>query len=219
MNDSLADRAAHSARTAACTALAEALTHVGRLLWVGSHVLRERRTEGVALTVEMAAEAATGAALLFDQQLWYAGAGVVRQLIEAQYLVFLFAGDLALAEEWLMADDRSLRKWWSPASMRQRSQRRFQDAEYRVHCEMGGHPVPKGRRLLKDHSFPLDRRSGWADLAQHATAIWRDVETCVKALGYDSELEAPICLAAHNAIAIWEERDPLSRRIVVPIED
>jgi len=121
----------------------------------------------------MGAELATGAVELFTQELWYAGTALVRQLIEVEYLTCLFSTDQTRAAAWLASTPEETRKRFRPADMRKESAGRFRDSEYQVHCDQGGHPSPRGRMHLKNHSNPLGTHQGsWVDLAQHLERLW-----------------------------------------------
>jgi hypothetical protein len=120
-------------------------------------------------------ELAVGAAGLYNANRWYAGAALVRQLIEVEYLLFLFATDDDEPQRWLDASDADAKKTFSPAQMRERPAGRFLVDEYQTHCKMGGHPRVSGHPLLKEHIVPIsasppklfDPSLQWVDLAQH----------------------------------------------------
>jgi hypothetical protein len=140
----------------------------GRLAWPKAHV---------ALSVSWPrwAQLAVGAAQLYKASRWYAGAALVRQLIEVEYLLFLFATDDDEPEQWLNASDAEAKKTFSPSQMRERSAGRFLVDEYQTHCKIGGHPRVSGHLLLNEHITPIntsppklfDPSIQWVDLAQH----------------------------------------------------
>ncbi len=132
---------------------------------------------------------------------------MLRQLVEAEYLLNLFANDPASAETWRNATPDELRKWWNPSAMRAKSQGRFEDREYWGHCELGGHPVPGGARLLKNRQSPLDRRYLWIDLASHLGRVWADVEFCFEQFGYSERLDEGPYASARLALTNWKEVD------------
>jgi hypothetical protein len=58
--------------------------------------------------------------------------------------------------------------------MRKRAAQNFRPTEYEKHCDLGGHPNPTGRTLLRsraDH-LPVSPRCHWLDLAQHLADAW-----------------------------------------------
>jgi hypothetical protein len=161
----LLDEDAHSERVRWCHIAAESLVETGAILYVGGWTLRDQRTEAFGVLTEMAGELASGAVSLLGQELYYAAASLIRNLVETQYLYFRFITDPGSGSEWLNATPGAIRKSFSPADMRKHSLGRFRDEEYWTHCDLGGHPNPKGRLLLKNHTNPLrTHRQHWADL-------------------------------------------------------
>jgi hypothetical protein len=137
--------------------------------------MAEGARRAVAIVAQMGAELALGAAQLYKAKRWYAGAALVRQLIEVEYLLFLFATDDNEPESWLNASDAEAKKTFSPYQMRERSAGRFKVGEYQTHCKIGGHPRATGEFLLREHIKPIstspaklfDPAIQWVDLAQH----------------------------------------------------
>jgi hypothetical protein len=183
-----ADESPHAARVAACRAVAAGLGRAGRALNTGGYIFRDEAMRGLGVVVEMGAELAAGSVLLFDQEFWYAGGSLLRQLMEVEYLTWRFSEDRMAAASWLASSPAENRKQFSPEAMRRASAGRFRNMEYWQHCDIGGHPAPKGRLLLKDHSSPLgSQRWLWADLAGHLERLWRHVLHAVDA-GKDGAL-------------------------------
>lgn len=211
LNAALANHEAHDARVAACEAISIALAAAGTYLYLSGVFREDAKTKGLTLVVEMAGELATGCGELYKAELWYAGSAMLRQLVETQYLLALFSADPTSAETWQNATPEELRKWWTPAAMRAKSQGRFQDQEYWQHCELGGHPVPAGARLLRNRDSRLDRRYLWLDLAHHLQRIWADVERCFFAFGYGGRLNEAAYEAARAALETWIRVDDAFR--------
>ena len=151
--------------------------------------LAEGARRAVAIVAQMGAELAVGAAQLYQAERWYAGAAVVRQLIETEYLLFLFATDSSEPEKWLRATPDEARRVFSPGTMRDRSAGRFRAEEYSFHCEIGGHPRLSGHVLLREHLTPVpavpprlfDPSVQWVDLAQHVERLWGNYVAAVRA--------------------------------------
>jgi hypothetical protein len=174
----------------------------------------------LAMVAQMGSELAVGAALLFEANRWYAGAALVRQLIEVEYLLFLFATDAAEAGKWLKASSEEARKVFTPREMRKRSNGRFQADEYSTHCDLGGHPRPRGHRLLRDPAtVPGIEPSGlenpavgWVDLAQHLERLWGHYVEAVVVHSptnvYPERFEA-----IRGLFVAWRERDPAPVRL------
>jgi hypothetical protein len=148
--------------------------------------LAEGNRKAVSIAVQLAGEIASGAVELFGIQNWYAGAALVRQLVELEYLLFLFATDTSEATRWLSSSPADLRKVYSPAAMRRRSKGNFKDSEYWAHCDVGGHPHWKASVLLPERieaiRFPADWML-WLDFAHHLTRVLRRLDELVEAHG------------------------------------
>ncbi|MEY2485957.1 MAG: hypothetical protein QOH39_1605 [Verrucomicrobiota bacterium] len=165
-----ADSAAAKRMAVAVAAELDGLT---AQLWAFGAAEGARRA--LAIVAQMGAELALGAAQLYEANRWYAGAALVRQLIEAEYLLFLFATDDNEPEIWLHASEAEAKRAFSPSQMRERSRGRFRVGEYQTHCRIGGHPRLAGHILLKEHITPIsasppklfDPAIQWVDLAQH----------------------------------------------------
>ena len=170
----------------------------------------------LAVVSQMGAELAVAAATLFELERWYAGMALVRQLIEVEYLLFLFATDSEEPERWLAPLAEDARRMFSPAAMRERARDRFRWEEYASHCEMGGHPRKKGHVLLREHAAISNRdfKPGveWVDLAQHVERMWSNY---VKAVARHSPTNVyPERFARVDAsLAAWRAADPEPDRI------
>jgi len=216
MRSALLDDDAHSARQELCRAVASALTESGRRLWVGGWLLRNPTMEGIAILTEMAAELATGAVASFEGERWYAGACLVRQLVEAEYFFWKFASDSKAPVQWLNAQPEDIRKEFAPAKLRKQSGGIFRDKEYWTHCDLGGHPNPRARILLKDHSDPIGtKRAGWADLAQHLERLWSFFIKVLDGVGAADVVTDGILNPVAFALGEWHDRDPLATRLPV----
>ena len=176
----LLDGQAQAAREHVCRTIAAALETRGRASWGFGLFSDEPAREAIALAAQFAGELAKGAVALFDQSNWYAGAALVRQLIEVEYLAYLFATDPDEPEHWRKSLRADLLKVYQPAAMRKRSGGRFRDSEYWTHCDIGGHPSPNSlaRTLLPEHDVYRPEHTAemkgmlWGDLGQHLEELW-----------------------------------------------
>jgi hypothetical protein len=137
----------------------------------------ERRALG--MVAQMGAELVLGAAALFESGRPYAGASLVRQLIEVDYLLFLFGQDSVEAARWINGTASEHKQLFRPAAMRSRSLGRFDVDEYSRHCEIGGHPRPAAWALVDRHHLSSANPSAllWADLANHVVRLWDHYKT------------------------------------------
>lgn len=79
---------------------------------------------------------------------YYSAAALVRQLVEADYLAWACREDLDEAGAWLRSSDEERRARWQPRHLRSRSGGLYLSSDYAMHCELGGHPTPRGIRTL-----------------------------------------------------------------------
>ena len=173
---------------------------------------------GASAVVEMASELAAGAVAMLDADRRYAAAALVRQLIEAEYLLRAFVDDLDRAAEWYRSTPAEIRKAFMPKTMR--PQGGFSDHEYWTHSDQGGHPSPQGRHLLRFGVHgPLEgdafiTASMWGDLAQHLRRVWHAVHDLLAA---HHARFATVRSESINVVAAlearWMAEDPLAEPV------
>lgn len=200
------------------TAVAEELDGLAAQVWAFG--LSEGARRAFAMVAQMGAELAVGAVQLYTLERWYAGAALVRQLIEVEYLLFLFATDATEPKQWLSASRAEAKKTFSPAAMRQRSAGRFRVEEYQAHCERGGHPRPSGHTLLREHHTPvsvaplklMDPTYQWIDLAQHLERLARHYMAAV-ALNSPTNVYPDRFARLERLASDWHAADPTVAQI------
>jgi len=150
---------------------------------------------------------------------WYAAAALCRQLVEVEYLVWLFGIEPSEAQAWLSATQEDLRRIFSPSALRKCSEGRFRDQEYWRHCELGGHPNPKAAFLLPEHILPDDKHSlptsewMWVDLGQHLERLWSFAEIATKALGLETvRIVVDARRDIDNVLQRWHAEDACADR-------
>jgi len=195
-------------RTDLCRKVTAALRSASTFLYIPASIGERREVKSLAIVVEMCGDLASGTVSLYEGEHWYAGSALVRQLIECEYLLSLFGVDSATASAWLDASPKELRTWWSPSSMRERSQGRFDDREYWDHCERGGHPVPSALPLLHVSLSDYDRRFVWIDFAVHLKRVFEALEDCFETFGFRERLSELAYEKARLAILEWANDDP-----------
>ncbi|MFG2236817.1 hypothetical protein ACGFNX_43730 [Streptomyces sp. NPDC048723] len=156
----------------------------------------------------MAGKTALGALELYHQEMWYAGAALTRQLVEHHHLCAYFADDESRIEQWLDADDKELRKCFSPVRLREAGG--FTRDDYAAHCTWGGHPNPRGSWLLGEFSKNAESLL-LIDIAQHLRLIYVAVAKC---LG-DAANEIPAMVKAYNYLLKWQAADPYANGLPV----
>lgn len=141
------------------------------------------RVVGLGTVAEIAAALAADSVTLLRGQRRYGAATLVRQLIECEYLIWLFAHNDEEARRWLNADPRELRKVFAPHRIRDLSGGRFDPDEYHHHCLLGGHPSPQARGLLPMHAHAPQVDLQWRDLTFHFSRTWETLLQTMNVLG------------------------------------
>lgn len=200
------DEKARAARKATAMTIVQALEQLGATANTGAFVLRSEHLRAVSIVVDVAAEVASASIALLDAGKAYAAAALIRQLVEAEYLVALFGTDGNEAERWSNSSPGEIRKMFAPKILRARASGTFSDSEYWAHCDLGGHPNPKATLLLSGHRIQLGDVEyprldlQWADLCQHLVRLWPHV---VDAFRDYREWIAPMADDVDERIAEW----------------
>jgi len=218
----LKGQAAQSVRREMCRTCAEQLQACGNALWAFGLVDRPER-RALATVLQMGGGLARGSITMLEEGNWYGAAALSRQLVEVEYLVWLFGVDPLAAEAWLSATQDDLRKLYKPSAMRKRSGGRFRDQEYWSHCEIGGHPNPKAAFLLPDHVLPGDEAPlptpewMWVDLGQHLERLWLLTGDASEALGLaDLAFVSRSRSEVESVLRGWHKDDACAGRITLP---
>lgn len=135
----------------------------------------------VATVASMSTELADAAVAMAAKRRYYAVGAVIRQLIECEYLLVLFNEDLDHARRWAESTPSEIRNSFSPKQMRTLTGK-FSNEEYWGHCDTGGHPAPKGARLLEKldpmrQSWPASAAELSIDLGLHLRRIWKATDS------------------------------------------
>lgn len=162
---------------------------------------------GMAVLVQVAAELLGASSDLLCKSRPYAGAALLRQTVEVEYLTWAFANDERDSAAWLNSTYDERMKFFSPRRRRQVSNGRFHLADYQHHCEQGGHPVPRAIPLLGNPDSSITQVL-MVDLLLHC---WRITDK-VLAWGSRTKAHARLAadlLAAQHVFSVWGEIDPL----------
>lgn len=217
-----ADPKTAAVRIATCNAIARALQGLGHTLWHAGYFIGRDRVDGIspfgfgsdatvglATVTQIGGELARGAIALLTTGNRYAGAALIRQIVEVEYLASAFAEGDGSAMEWLHADRDARRQFWSPAAMRKRAGGRFLASDYWGHCDRGGHPTREGRMLLPDHEPSMDAPMLWVELANHLAHVWTDVTRATRQHAHYVD-DTWINVSVDEAIAQWTATDTLA---------
>lgn len=193
-------------RLSTCDTVVAAIGSVSIYLHVPAAFSNDMRIRGLSVVVDICVDVLSSTILLYKNGRWYSGAALVRQLMETEYLLSLFAIDRETAATWLTAPQAELRKWWTPSAVRKILG--ISDHEYWSHCEMGGHPLPSAASLLDGQLVRMDRRLYWIDLAEHATRIFNAVTKCLHTFEMTTPLEEVPWNQGLATVKEWLSNDP-----------
>src|SRR5712692_1383491 len=119
----LGNAQAAALRESTCNALADALTTTGAVLWAFG--VADQPHRAIAVAIQMGGETARGTVSLLRDNNRYGAAALVRQVVEIEYLLCLFASDRDEPSRWASSDLEAVRKEYLPKRMRERCGGRF----------------------------------------------------------------------------------------------
>lgn len=188
---------------------------IGHLIGDGRVSGRSTRGNGddaqvaVGVLAQIAAELLEASASLLSGCNHYAGAALLRQVVEVEYLTWAFANGKREASNWLNSTHAERMEFFSPTRLRQISDGRFSASDYRHHCEQGGHPVPKAIPLLSNSDITTAQML-LVDLLLHS---WRSVDSLIEwARGRPVHESIPVGLRSiQERFSRWGSEDPLYR--------
>ena len=143
----------------------ETATAVGRFMVTASEVFAkivdlgeeagktDKGDYALSIILAMAGELGLASARLLSTSEHYAGAALLRQLVEIEYLTWGFRAKRRDPADWLESTSEVRKRDFSPSELRKTSRGRFLTKDYQDHCEEGGHPVPRGQHLLRGRMF------------------------------------------------------------------
>ncbi len=210
----LLDAVAHERRVQWCRTAATTIGDLGCAVWMIGWVERDDRPSALGTVLQTAAELAQGTVTLLEGSSHYAAAALVRQLVECEYLAWLFGEDPEEAARWSRSEPAD-RQRLRPAAMRKRSQGRFRSEEYASHCERGGHPHPAGAFMLPGREDSRQLAGGrwqWVDLGQHLERLWDLALVAMRSHDLTAALSYERTQRVEDARGEWHARDQLAVR-------
>jgi hypothetical protein len=162
----------------------------------------------ISVLLRMAGELTFTSADLLSTGRHYAGAALLRQIVEIEYLTWTFKEQYRHPEKWLDSTFEERMQQFTPGQLRKTSKGRFLFKDYQDHCEQGGHPVPKGAALL-DGSNNAGAQVLLADLITHC---WRILDQIRQWSADFPPVQRIIQLAAPKMWAPlkkWSDLDPI----------
>lgn len=157
-----------------------------------------------------AGELALACSLLFREQLVYAGAALLRQVVECEELARAFLEQDGLGRAWSRSTHADRQRQWAPATVRKRVPTTWAQRDYSLHCDMGGHPSPDSGRLLhRDASAESGRLLAY-DACFHLSRTWQLLhEAVLRDCPQLVERVTDAAAVAQEAIVVWQATDPM----------
>jgi hypothetical protein len=174
---------------------------------------RERQpaeaVKAMGALLQMLGEVSLASGTLLSTGQHYAGAALLRQVVEIEYLTWTFKAGHRNVSVWLNSTFEERMKTFSPRKLRNTSKGRFLFADYQNHCEQGGHPVPRGIPLLRG-AEPAAAQLLLVDLLLHCWRSWDQVRNW---LAHVPNADHVDLANARPEISLrlydWSTRDPL----------
>jgi hypothetical protein len=150
---------------------------------------------------------------LLSKRQYYAGAALLRQVTEIEYLTWSIKENHRTIEHWLRSTHKERMSSFAPVQLRRTARGRFLDKDYRDHCELGGHPTPRGVALLGGKEVGV-AQGNLVDLLTHCWRIWDQVA----AWSTKFPRARRVVALSHNRISgrlnDWGKQDPIYKAMV-----
>lgn len=159
--------------------------------------------------LQMAGELGVSATKMLSGDEHYAGAALVRQIVEIEYLTWNFKEGYKSIAAWLNSTHEDRMRVFSPKQLRASSKGRFLFKDYQDHCEQGGHPVPRGIPLLGGQNVSVAQLL-LVDLLLHCWRTWDQVRNWLLNLESLQQIGFPKAGAEiSRGLVEWGKRDPV----------
>jgi hypothetical protein len=207
-------------RTEVGKTMGNGLCRVGRLLHAHGNIIGTGRIDGtstrgngddevvaVGALLQISGELALPSVRMLSTGEHYAGAALVRQIVEVEYLMWAFASNRAEAAKWLNSTREERHRFFRPTRLRDMSNGRFKHKDYEHHCEMGGHPVPRSLSLIGGANNPMVQVI-IIDVLLHG---WRTIDSAfqwAEKKGLTDAVHIELT-ASRGALNAWSKEDPL----------
>lgn len=160
---------------------------------------------GVGILLRTGGQLAKASGDLLSSRQIYAGAALLRQLVEVEYLAWSFDHQDGDAQKWLRSDEEVRKKFFKPAILRKAAQGHFRGKDYGYHCEFGGHPMPHAARLLSGDE--IIGQLFLSDMLGHTGRIWDHVVGWAKRQPTHGKLVWERAAAMSSRYAEWKRTD------------
>ncbi len=168
----------------------------------------------VGALLQMAGELGSAASRMLSGNEYYAGAALLRQIVEIEYLTWTFKEGRESVTAWLRSTFDERMRAFSPKKLRSNAKGRFLFKDYQDHCEQGGHPVPRGIPLLGGQAAEAAQIM-LVDLLTHSWRTWDQVRTWLADLDEAHQVGFPKAgVQISRRLNDWGKRDPIYELIV-----
>jgi hypothetical protein len=169
--------------------------------------------------LQMAGELGFAASRMLSGNEHYAGAALLRQIVEIEYLTWAFKEGHESVTAWLTSTHRERMRLFSPRKLRDNSAGRFLSKDYQDHCEQGGHPAPRGIPLLGGKNI-WSAQVLLVDLLTHCWRTWDQVRNWLMNLGTAQQIGFPMVgVEISYRLNEWGKRDPIYALMIELLPD
>jgi hypothetical protein len=183
------------------------------LLAVDFNDAAHKQIIAVSILLRMGGELARASAKLLASCQHYAGAALLRQIVEIEYLTWAFKEKYRDPEKWLESTYEERMKDFSPSQLRKTSKGRFLFKDYHDHCERGGHPVPNGAGLLGGQNKE-GAQILLVDLISHCWRTWDHIPKWAVDLPIVQPIITVLSTRIYGPLRKWGDVDPLYAAMV-----
>jgi hypothetical protein len=175
--------------------------------------------EGLALVAVTVKTLAAGVIQLVNLQNIYPAWTLLRQIVEAEFILWKFSQDVTQIPLWLHSTPDERRQRWKPARIYRDHDNDYRQKDYWIHCEKGGHPTPHGAKLAAQGVVqPIMWATLLSEMTDHLWDAWRNLLASVTAIdrrcnvGAATQL-APIASAYEAIVRKWKSIDHLGHAV------
>jgi len=164
---------------------------------------------GMSILIRIGSQLVSASSNLIDQRQAYAGAALLRQVVEIEYLAWAFEKHDRDAERWFQSDPETRAKFFRSKKLIAAAKGVFRGKDYGDHCEFGGHPVPAAAATLLDQDNFGNHQVLLLDLLHHTESIWDSFEGWAKNNEEYTSKFRPDSLEMSKRFQEWKDFDPL----------
>jgi hypothetical protein len=103
----------------------------------------------------------------------YPASALLRQLVEAEFIMWRFAQDVDSMAAWLNSTEEERRTAWRPSTIYRDTNNEYRQKDYAGHCELCGHPTPIGTRIAAGVQSSIPLASLFSDEIHHSRDAWQ----------------------------------------------